>query len=136
MSISLSDDLKTAFLQQVIDALDADASPAYIEIYSGTRPGNGVPITSQVLLVTLTMQSPCSTDGPVDNVLVFDLPITGTAVASGIATWARFKDGAGEFIMDASVGLYNSIEDVKLTTINVELGATVTTTEAQFQFSD
>lgn len=134
--ISISEDLRQSFLQNVQDALDGGVTPATISIYTGTRPGNGVAVTSQILLVTLIMQKPCSSSGPTTDELVFDLPISGSAVASGKATWARFKDGDGNFVMDASVGTYDSVDDVKLTTVNVQLGATVTATEAKFQFSD
>lgn len=126
MADGYSTTLRNNRATQVINALDANASPGQILIYSGTRPATGAAITSQLLLATLTLSKPSGTVS--GGVITFNAVTsgTGTAAATGTgtdATWARLQDGGGTFVMDTSVG--TSGAGINLSSIHIVTGATV-----------
>ena len=48
-----------------------------------------------------------------------------TATATGAASWARIRDGAGAFVMDLSAGPVDSDAEVWLDDVNIVAGKTV-----------
>ena len=108
MTFTLSDELRNARLQAVVDTLDGGAGAGYIEFYDGVRPATGG--TATTLLSTHTLSTPSGT--VLDQVLTFNaINDDISADAAGSATWARFYSGGGVFQMDASCGLTGSGAD-------------------------
>jgi hypothetical protein len=97
-----------------------------LRIYSGTRPATGGAITT--LLVELTCNAtfaPAASGG----VLTLNAITSGTAVATGTATWGRFFKSDGTTIAgDCSVG--TSAADIILNTVSIVSGATVAVSSA------
>lgn len=97
-----------------------------LRIYSGTRPATGGAITT--LLVELTLNAtfaPAASAG----VLTLNSITSGTAVATGTATWARiFKSDGTTIAADMDVG--TSGTSIVLGTTSIVTGATVAVTSA------
>lgn len=107
------------------DAITADVGNAgRLRIYSGTRPATGGAITT--LLVELTLATPFAPASSA-GVLTLGTITSGTAVATGTATWCRVYRSDGTTIcFDASVG--TSGADFILSTTAITSGATVSAT--------
>jgi hypothetical protein len=85
MSVTYSAAIKNTRMQAVLTAIDANASPAFIEI--GTA-GMGA------VLVTVTLADPSFTlAGAI--LTMAGAPKSGTATGAGTAAEARIKDGGG-----------------------------------------
>lgn len=93
MTLNFAQTVLTDRLQALTRALDADAAPGRINLYSGPRPAPGANVTSQTLLASIPFQKP-SSGGVVNNVLTLNY-VAGPvlAVGTGVAVWARFVDG-------------------------------------------
>jgi hypothetical protein len=125
MNIKLATTIRSARITLVRDALDANASPGYFELYTGTQPATGgAAITTQIKLGTLTLSKPCGTIS--NGVLTFDA-IADDAAAddSGQIAWARFYDGGGNFVMDGDCGDNSSNALVKFNSLNVLQGGLI-----------
>lgn len=84
-------------------ALDQGASPSELRIYSGSKPAlKGGAIDTQVLLVRLVFPRPAKAS-LVGNTLTLNDPPVSMVLMTGIATWARFVNGDGDFLADAVV---------------------------------
>lgn len=73
-----------------------------LEIRSGTRPADPDSAATGTLLVSITIPTPAfnaASGGSISKTGTW----TGTAVADGTATWARFKDSGATMNMDADV---------------------------------
>lgn len=130
MTLGMSTALRTSRGTQTLNALDANASAGFIEIYSGTRPATGAAIGAAVLLATCTLSKP---SGVVSNgVNTFNAISngTGTAGAAGgtTATWCRFKDGSGAFVQDGSVSATGGGGDIQLNSVVIATSQTVQVT--------
>lgn len=125
MSVSYIASLKSTRMQAVIAAIDANASPGFIEI--------GTAGMAQVLC-TITFQKPSfSESGGVITML--GAPKSGTAVASGTAANARFKDGGGVNQVVTGLTVGTSGTDIVLNSTAVTNGQTVTLNSATIQHS-
>ncbi len=117
----------TALRNARLDAITTFAGGSgKLRIYSGTRPATGGAITT--LLAELTLNAtfaPASSAG----VLTLNAITSGTAVATGTASWARiFKSDGTTIVADCSVG--TSAADIILNTVSIVSGATVACTSA------
>lgn len=103
MTLNFAQTVLTDRLQVLTRALDADAAPGRINLYSGPRPAPGANVTSQTLLASIPFQKP-SSGGVVNNVLTLNY-VAGPvlAVGTGVAVWARFVDGGGGYVADMDV---------------------------------
>lgn len=75
---------------------------AEIDIRSGTRPASANDTATGTLLVTIVMADPAFGAPSDGTVSAASLPRTGTAAASGTATWARCTLSGG-CVMDLAV---------------------------------
>ena len=108
MAFTLSNELRDARLQAIVDTLDGGSGPGYIEFYDGVRPVTGGTVTT--LLSTHLLSSPCGV--VLDQVLTFNtIEDDVSADAAADVTWVRFYDGDGAFQMDADCGLTGSGAD-------------------------
>lgn len=107
MAIGLSTIIRTARAQVIIDAIDVDTAPGYVEFYNGVRPATGEAVTTQTLLGTVTLGSPSGTAS--NGTLTLTSTTDDLSVDDdGTLTWCRVFDGAGGFIMDMTCGLAGS----------------------------
>jgi len=122
--LGLNDDIRNAQLQLIVDAIDADSNPGYMEMYDGDQPATGAAVTDQTLLGVLTFSQPCGV--VVAGEIEFDT-ITGEdgALDSGTITWARVYDGAGNFVMDMDVGTEGQGKAITMNTTAVTQGAPI-----------
>lgn len=115
--IALSVAVRTARLQQIVDAIDAGSGPGELRLYTGTRPAaGGTP--SGALQVSIPLASPCGVAAAA--ILTFTNGVEGLRVAEDTITWGRFTDSAGTYVMDATVG-----SDISITNVNGFLGSFV-----------
>ena len=107
----------------VVDLLDANASPGYIEIRDGTQPANPGTAATGTLLATLTLSDPAfgaATGGTATANAIAD---DTNAAESSTATWFRAYDGAGVAVIDGSAG--ESGTDLILDDAAIVAGGTV-----------
>lgn len=122
MALGYSTTLRNARLDAITSAAGASAT---IKIYNGTRPATGG--TATTLLATVTCNAtfaPAASSGT----LTLNSITSGTAVATGTATWFRLATSGGTFVMDGDVG--TSGADLNLNTTSIVSGATVSVTSA------
>lgn len=124
MAVNYSAALKSTRMQAVIAAIDANASPAYIEFGDSGF---------STLLCTITLSDPSfSESGGVITML--GTPKSGTAAASGTTVVARIKDGGGNIIVNnLSVGV--SASDINLSSNAITSGNPVTLTSGTLAHS-
>ena len=105
-----------------LDALTTFAgNSGKLRIYSGSRPATGGAITT--LLVELTMNA-TAFGAAASGVLTAGAITSGTAVATGTATWARlFKSDGTTIVADLGVG--TSGQEVTIATTSIVTSATV-----------
>lgn len=122
---SLSLYLADAVLNAILLELEAGLSAAQIKIYSGEVPASArVGLSSNLLLVTIDCAAPAAT---VENgVMTFGAFEEG-AVAdfAGTATFFRLCDSDGRVLAQGSVSDPNGSGNLKLGTLDIEQGATV-----------
>lgn len=125
MTIGMATTLRNARLDQIKTAADAGGAAALFRVYDGTRPATGGTATN--LLATLTHSLP-SAPAASGGALTFSAITSGTAVATGTATWGRQVTSAGVFVEDFSVG--TSAADYILNTVSITSGVQVSCTSA------
>jgi hypothetical protein len=122
MPIAFSPTVTADRLQALTRALDQSPSaPGQMRVYGGAQPPAGDAPTGPIL-VTLLFQKPSA--GPVvGNTLTLAMPTPGMVINSGIATWARFTDGAGAFVADIDVGIVGSTAALQLSGASTQIYA-------------
>lgn len=113
MAIGLSSGLRNTRMDLIKTALDAGSGAGTIKIYSGTQPATGAALSGNTLLATITLADPSAASAS-GGVLTLTTPAATTVSTSGTATWARFEDSTGAFVMDADVGAVGSSATLKL----------------------
>jgi len=124
MTVGLSTALRNSHMSDINSALNVGGA-GLLRVYDGTRPATGGTATN--LLATLTLTNPAA-PSPSGGVLTFSAIASGTAGATGTATWCRFVDSTSAFVMDGSVG--TSAADYILNTTAIVSGVTVSCTSA------
>jgi hypothetical protein len=124
MSVSYNAALKSARMQAVITAIDANGT-ASLEI--GT---SGL----ATLLVTIALAAPPSFSEANGVITMLGVPLSGVAVAMGQALSAQIKDGAGNVVVSGLlVGEISG--DVILSDASIVTGETVTISSAMIVHS-
>jgi len=82
-------------------------SGGFIRVYGGDMPLGGGAITDQTLLSEISLPTPAGSVA--DGVFTLGDVASGFALATGIATWARFLDSVDGVVMDVEVGAELSI---------------------------
>lgn len=115
--------ISTAGRNAALDAFTALLNGGTIEIFDGAQPtGPGTAITTQVKLVTLTLNATAFAAAS-GGTAAANAITSGTAIATGTATWARWKSSGGAAHMDCTVGTSGS--DINLGTASIPAGAVV-----------
>lgn len=118
--LALSTTVRNAMLNAIRDAIDAGATGGLLKIYDGTRPATGGSVTTLLATLTFSVTSAPNASG---GVLTFSAITSGTAVATGTATWGRITDDAATFVADVNVAAASA--DFILNTASIVTGATV-----------
>ena len=114
--IALKPALKQARLQLVADAI----AGGKLRLYPAPQPtAGGTP--SSALLAEIVLPTPAATVS--GGTLTFSDVTDVQVVSDGIATWARFVDSAGGFVMDGTAGLAGT--DILLGYVNLITGGFV-----------
>lgn len=101
-TLGLSDTLRTARAQKIIDAINTGTGTGTLELYSAPKPMKGAAITSQTKAGTLTFAEPAGTIS--NGVLTFStMTDDSNADETCWIRWARVLDGDGAFVMDLDV---------------------------------
>jgi hypothetical protein len=117
--------LKSTRMQAVVAAIDASVSPGWLEI--GTA-GMGT------VLVAIGLAKPSFSENGEGVLTMLELPLSGTAVATGMAAAARFSNGDGAFVANGlTVGLSGA--DINISNIDIQVGDTVPITEMTISHS-
>jgi hypothetical protein len=92
-------------LQALTRGLDSDpANPGKLVVYSGTRPAAGqAPDPLSNVLATAIFPKP-SLSNVTGSALTLQNPATTLVQVTGLATWARLTNGAGQYVADVDVG--------------------------------
>jgi hypothetical protein len=110
---------KTARMAATILQIDANASPAYIEVCTASFA---------TTLVTITLSDPSFTESS-GVITMAGAPKSGVATNAGTAAVARIKDGGGTTkVNNLTVG--TSGADVNLNSTTISIGQTVTLSSA------
>lgn len=108
---------KLAMAQSLANFMDSGSQSATVIFYEGTQPaGPEVAADSNKALVTLTFPEPCVKQITTAYVELHQTDIA-TVTKTATATWARIFNGAGEVVVDLTVGT-----DISLTNQNLVLG--------------
>jgi hypothetical protein len=119
MAVNYDAATKTARMAATILQIDANASPAYIEICTATFAA---------VLVTITLSDPSFTESG-GVITMAGAPKSGVAANAGTAAVARIKDGGGTTkVNNLTVG--TSGADINLNSTTISIGQTVTITSA------
>lgn len=99
----------------------------FIELYTGTQPANANAVLSgNTLLATLTFGNPAF-GAAAASVITANAIASGTAVATGTATFARlYKSDGTTVVMDVTVGTAGS--GINLNTTSIVTGGLVSIT--------
>ena len=99
-------------------------------VYRGpcTQPASPAQaVTSQVLLATLTLSSPCASYA--GGAITFGAVSQDSAAdADGVATWCRLSDGGGVAVIDLDVSSNAGAGALKLNTTSIITGGPVVVT--------
>jgi hypothetical protein len=116
MSVIYAATLRTARLNAVLTAIDADVGAAKLEICSAAYAA---------VLATITLNDPAgSVSGDVLTFIVSPQPQDASADNTGVAAIARIKDNSGDIIVSGlTVG--TSGADIIVTSTNITAGDTV-----------
>lgn len=126
MTLGLATLLRNARANQITTWLDAGSGAGLMRVYDGTRPATGGSATT--LLAELTLTDPSASAAASGVLTLSAITADPSANASGTATWCRFVDSSGGFVIDGSVG--TSAADYILNTTTITAGVQVSCTSA------
>lgn len=112
MTFRITDALANAALDLVADAADAGPGAGTVQVRTGAQPAGPGSAATGTLLVTITLNDPAFGSAAARALAAIVSPVpSGTAVAGGVAGWARVLDSTGAAVSDGSVGASGSGED-------------------------
>lgn len=92
-------------LQALTRRLDSDLTePGRLRLFSSPRPSGGGLLGDAVELAGLVFPKP-SLFEVVGDTMTIQNPVPTLIRATGDATWARFENGAGDYVADCDVGV-------------------------------
>ena len=119
---------RLAMIQAFSEFMDSGSQSATVIFYEGAQPANpSIAADPSKKLVTLTLPEPCFKEVTVTYVELHPSD-TATVIKSGIATWARIFNGAGEVAADLTVGT-----DISLANTNLALGGALSITSIKLR---
>ena len=109
----------------------------YIQIYTGTQPASpDAPLSGNTLLVTLTFSATAFPASSISGGIVTataNAITSGTAVATGTATFGRFfKSDDSTAVFDGSVGATGGSFDITIPSTSIATGEVISCTSCTF----
>lgn len=131
MGLALSDTIRTARGNVILEAIDAGPGPGTMAFYTDPQPAKGAAITTQTLLGTVTFSDPAGTveSGVITLGLITD---DSNADADGVATWVRVSDSNGDFVMDMTATNNAGAGPVKMPNTQIYAGGLIRVSSAVF----
>jgi hypothetical protein len=113
-----------------LDAAFDVLNSGFLDIYDGAQPTDAdTALGSQVKLVRLALGNPACAAAAAGSKLCNTIA-NGTALATGVATWATFVTAGGVRVHDVSVG--TSAANLILNSVALSVGATVSCSAYSF----
>lgn len=126
MILRLKTAVKTSCISPLIAAIDAAATPGYVQLYSGNMPASidDMPGVNNTMLAKLTLSDPSAV---VSGGIATFSPITqdSAADATGVARWGRFFDGDGNTVADFDVTTTGGGGTLQMNTTSILIGGPV-----------
>lgn len=126
--INLFDAAKSAQAVALKASIDAGGAAATADIYAGPIGSPG----DSVKLATLTLPYPCGSTS-LGTLAIGTIPGT-TAIASGVASWARIKTSAGDAVADVNVSSVGGTAFMRFNTTSFIEDGPVTLASCVFEF--
>lgn len=127
MTIGLTDAIRDARLQVLLDALDAGVGANATAVFYGGgagRPATGAATTDQVTVGTVGLSNPSGTI--TDGVLTLDtISDDVSADADQDIEWVRFFDTDGGFVCDMGCGIAASGQEIIFNTLTARTGGVI-----------
>lgn len=104
--LRISETVRDAMLAALLAAIDTGSAPGTLEIYSGpiADTPDDDPASDNILLATLTLSQPAGSVA--GGALTFAaIGEDASADATETAAWGRLKDGDGDVVFDANLGV-------------------------------
>lgn len=132
--VNLAATARNTALDAIVDLIDTGGAGT-LNFYTGSMPATpDDAVTTQVLLATLTFSSPAfgdaSDSGSTSSAVASAITEEDSALDTGVITWARILDGAGDPVMDVDVGVTGSAATITLNTTSIVTGGEVVVTSA------
>ena len=119
---------RLAMIQAFANFMDNGSQSATVTFYEGVQPANtSIAADSSNALVTLVFPEPCIKETTATYVELHPTD-TGSVIKTGIATWARIYNGAGEVAADLTVDT-----DIALANTNLALGGSLSITSIKLR---
>lgn len=125
MATRLPTATRNAAADAVVDLVDADTDPGYIEIRTGSQPASAGDAATGDLLVTFTLDDPAFGAAATGVATLAGTPLTETAVDTGTAGWFRMYDGADNVVLDGSVTPTSGGGQIEINTTSINTGVDV-----------
>jgi len=129
--LRIAETVRNAMLEALLASIDASSAPGTLEIYSGPIPDSpdDDPASDNILLATLTLSQPAGSVA--GGALTFDaIGEDASADATETAAWGRLKDGDGDVIFDANLGVTVGQFAIVINTTAIVAGGPVQITSA------
>lgn len=109
-NIQLALAARNAATSAIVGRVDLDTNPGRIKIYTGTMPAtpNTAPSGGNTLLATVVLQKPAFAAASAGQATAATPIASVTAAQTGTASWFRMEDGAGNVVLDGSIGTSSS----------------------------
>lgn len=118
MIFNISTSLQDAIANAITTKIDAGSGPGTVNVYDGNMPSTpNTIITDQKLLCTIVLNKPSFSPSSSGIITLQGAPIIGTAIKSGLSTWARIQDSDGNAVFDCDVAISNAV--VTLVNVNI-----------------
>jgi len=125
--LTLTNAIRSAMCDAIVDSLDAGSGAGTIQIRSGTRPADPATTATGTLLATVTCIDPAFGAASSGVATIAD-PAGVTAAATGTASWFRALDSNNAACFDGSVTATGGGGDLTLSSTSVVSGTTVDVT--------
>lgn len=121
--------VRNHMLEALLADIDTGSTPATLEIYSGpiADAPEDDPASDNILLATLTLSQPAGSVA--GGALTFNaITEDASADATETAVWGRLKDGDGDAVFDANLGVTVGLFVIVINTTAIVAGGPVQVT--------
>lgn len=123
MAFRIPTGVRNTACDAIVDALDAGAGAATIEVRTGSQPAAATDAATGTVLATFTLADPAFGSAATGVATMASVPRSTTGSAAGTAGWFRAKDSTGATVFDGAVG--TSGAELNLNTLTISIGVAV-----------